>query len=185
VNQRRRFAPEGAGYPGDAVPDSDSKRRDETPAERSDRQLDELLQELRVALPGVQVLFAFLLTVPFSARFEEMTGLQRDVYFVTLLATAVTTILLMAPTALHRLRFGEGDKSDIVRVAHVLTLCGLAALALAMSSAVLLVTDVMFGIRTAVAVGGGFLLLVAALWAALPLWRRHRHAEREGAGRDG
>jgi Family of unknown function (DUF6328) len=88
-----------------------------------------LLQELRIALPGVRVLFAFLLTVPFGARFDDTTEVQRDVYFATLLGTAVATAFLMAPTALHRLRFSQGDKDDIVRVAHLLTLCGLVALA--------------------------------------------------------
>lgn len=146
--------------------------RDETEAERHDRQFDELLQELRVTLPGVQVLFAFLLTVPFSARFEETTGLQRAVFFVTLLATAAATILLMAPTALHRMRFRQGAKEDVVRVAHVLMLCGLAALASAIVSAMLLVTDVLFDPAVAVTVAAGTAVTVAALWWLLPVWRR-------------
>ncbi len=156
--------------------------RDETTAERYDRQLGELLQELRIALPGVQVLFAFLLTVPFSARFDDTTEVQRGVYFATLLGTAVATAFLMAPTALHRLRFSQGDKDDIVRVAHVLTLCGLAALALSMVAAVLLVTDVLFALGTALVVAGAVLVLLAALWLALPLWRRRVHL-RETAAR--
>lgn len=146
-------------------------QRDETSAERSDRQLQELLQELRVTLPGVQVIFAFLLTVPFTARFDRATGFQRDTYFVTLLGTAVATVLLVAPTALHRLRFRRGQKQDIVQVAHVLMLWGLAALALAMASAVLLVTDVLFGRTTAWVTAGGLLALIVVLWLALPLWR--------------
>ncbi|MBJ7456279.1 MAG: hypothetical protein JHC74_09480 [Thermoleophilia bacterium] len=151
--------------------DHPAVQRDETGAERSDRQLQELLQELRVTLPGVQVIFAFLLTVPFTARFDRATGFQRDTYFVTLLSTAVATVLLVAPTALHRLRFGRGQKEDIVQVAHVLMLWGLAALALAMASAVLLVTDVLFGRSTAWLTAGGLLALIVALWLVLPLWR--------------
>ena len=150
-------------------------QRDETEAERSDRQLEELLQELRVTLPGVQVIFAFLLTVPFTARFERATGFQRDAYFVTLFGTAVATVLLMAPTALHRLRFQRGQKRDTVRVAHLLTLGGLAAAALSMTSAVLLVTDVLFGRGTAWLTAGGLLALIIALWLVLPLWRARLH----------
>ena len=146
--------------------------RDETDAERHDRQLDELLQELRITLPGVQVLFAFLLTVPFTARFEETTDLQRAVFFVTLLATAAATVLLMAPTALHRLRFRQGAKRDVVRVSHVLTLCGLAALAVAITAAMLLVTDVIFDLAVAVVTSAGTALAIALLWLALPIWRR-------------
>ena len=108
---------------------TDKPYRDETEAERLDRQLAELLQELRVILPGVQVLFAFLLTVPFSARFEEVTDTQRGVYVGVLLATALATILLMAPTALHRLRFRQHRKREIVDTAQRFTLAGLAVLA--------------------------------------------------------
>ena len=102
--------------------------RDESPLQRSDRQFGELLQELRVVLPGVQVLFAFLLTIPFSARFDQTTDFQRGVFFVTLLSTTVATVLLIAPAALHRMRFRQGVKGDIVEVSHHLALGGLAAL---------------------------------------------------------
>ena len=115
--------------------------RNETPNERADRNMAELLQELRVALPGVQVLFAFLLTVPFQQRFEDVTNFQRDVYVVTLLFSALTTALLIAPTAYHRLNFRQGDKEHIVKVSSGLTIAGLVALSLAMSGAVLLVMD--------------------------------------------
>ena len=133
--------------------------RDETEAERLDRQLAELLQELRVILPGVQVLFAFLLTVPFSARFEEVTDTERGVYVGVLLATALATILLMAPTALHRLRFRQHRKREIVDTAHRLTLAGLAVLALAVSAAVFLMVDMTYGRR-------------AGWWPRWPRWPR-------------
>src|SRR5688500_18592977 len=115
--------------------------RNESPNERADRNLAELLQELRVALPGVQVLFAFLLTVPFQQRFADVTTFQRDVYVFTLLFSALTTALLIAPTAYHRLNFRQGDKEHIVQVSSALTVAGLVALSFAMSGAVLLVMD--------------------------------------------
>jgi membrane-bound acyltransferase YfiQ involved in biofilm formation len=91
-----------------------ASERDETDAERLDRQLDQLLQELRVAMPGVQVLFAFLLAVPFQQRFTAVTDFQRDVYFVTLLAAAAASAFFIAPTAFHRVRFQDRDKPFLV-----------------------------------------------------------------------
>ena len=146
--------------------------RNETPNERADRNLAELLQELRVALPGVQVLFAFLLTVPFQQRFDDVTNFQRDVYVFTLLASALTTALLIAPTAYHRLNFRQGDKAHIVQVSSSLTIAGLVALSLAMSGAVLLVMDwLLDGAIVAITVGA-VALGFAVLWFAVPLRRR-------------
>ena len=144
-------------------------RPDESVEERHDRELGELLQELRVALPGVQVLFAFLLTVPFSARFDDTTELQRDAYFATLLLTTAATILLMAPSAIHRLLFHRGMKRQIVEAGHRLMIAGLAMLALAIAGAVFLVTDLLFDTSSAVVVGVLVLVATAALWALLPL----------------
>ena len=152
--------------------------RDETPLERVDRNLEELITELRVALPGVQVLFAFLLVVPFSQRFEQATDFQRKTYFVVLMLTALASATLIAPTALHRVLFRLHMKEQIVRDANRLTIAGLIMLALAMTGAVLLVTDVLFGaIATMVAgsiVGGTFL----SLWLLLPLYRRSQRRGR-------
>jgi Family of unknown function (DUF6328) len=149
-----------------------SPSRDETPAERADRNLGELLQELRVALPGVQVLFAFLLTVPFSQGFDRLIAFQRDLYFGVLLATALTTALLIAPTAHHRLLFRQRDKEHLVRISNRLTLAGLAVLALSLTGAVLLIADILFkGTMTVVftAVTG---IVLATLWGLLPIYRR-------------
>jgi uncharacterized protein DUF6328 len=143
--------------------------RDETEAERLDRQLTELLQELRVILPGVQVLFAFLLTVPFSARFTDLTDTQRGVYVGVLLATALATILLMAPTALHRLRFRQRRKAEIVETSHRLTIAGLAVLAVAVSGAVFLVTDVTYGRTGGLAAGLATLAVTLVVWWLIPL----------------
>ena len=151
--------------------------RNESPNERADRNMVELLQELRVALPGVQVLFAFLLTVPFQPRFEEVTDFQRDVYVVTLLCSALTTALLIAPSAYHRLNFRRGDKEHIVDVASGLTIAGLVSLSFAMSGAVLLVMDwLLDGVIVGI-IFGAVALAFVVLWFVLPLRRRmHKRA---------
>jgi cation transport ATPase len=148
--------------------------RSEEEQERLNRQMTELLNELRVAMPGVQVLFGFLLAVPFAQGFEKVDAFQRDIYFVTLLASAVATAFLIAPSAYHRIAFQTGDKPRIIRVGTVQFICGLAALAVAMNGAVLLVTDVLFQATTVVvtlAVTGS---LFAWLWFGIGLWRRMR-----------
>src|SRR3989440_8749021 len=117
---------------------SSEPERDETPAERLDRNLNEALQELRVALPGVQVLFAFLLTVPFSQGLTRMTAFEKDLYVVVLLSTALATYLLIAPTAYHRFLFRQGRKAEIVAFANRAILIGLGFLAFAMVGAILL-----------------------------------------------
>ena len=145
---------------------------EETEAERLNRNLDQLLGELRVAMPGVQVLFAFLLAVPFQQRFAQATEFQRDVYFVTLLASAAASALFVAPTAYHRLMFREGDKPRLVSISSKLALGGLACLAIAMNGAVLLVTDVLFSRTTAVVTVVATGTLFVGLWFVLGLFRK-------------
>src|SRR3954453_9868914 len=118
--------------------------RDETEEERLDRNLGELLQELRVALPGVQVLFAFLLAVPFQQGFEEVTSFQKDVYFATLILTAISATMLISPSAYHRIPFRYQQKRRLVYYSNRFAIIGLALLALAMTGAILLITDVLF-----------------------------------------
>jgi hypothetical protein len=138
---------------------------------RRDRQMIELLNELRIALPGVQILFAFLLTVPFSQRFESLTGFQRNVYYLTLMATALSTACLIAPSAAHRLRFHKHDRGWLVESANLLMIAGLVALALAITGAVTLISDVLFdGIRVWL-YSGALALAIAGLWFARPLLR--------------
>src|ERR671929_759999 len=127
--------------------------RNETPLERLDRNLVELLQEVRVVQTGVQVLFAFLLTVPFSARFDEITDFQRGAYFAALVGTAAASVLLIAPTSVHRLLFRRGQKEYMVDLSNRLAIGGLLSLAIAMIAAMLLVSDVMFGMAVAIAIG--------------------------------
>jgi hypothetical protein len=145
--------------------------RDETPAQRLDRNFNELLGELRIALPGVQVLFAFLLTVPFGQRFSDLSGFERGVYFSVLLLTALSSAFLIAPTAYHRLLFRQGRKYEILFFANRAALLGLASLALAMSGAILLITHFLFGPGAAISVGIGTLLVFGTLWYALPVAR--------------
>jgi cation transport ATPase len=150
-------------------------RTDETEDERLDRELDQLLQELRIAMPGVQVLFAFLLAVPFQQRFAAVTAFQRDVYFATLLAAAVTSALFIAPTAYHRMMFRGSDKPRLVAMSSRFALAGLGALAIAMNGAILLVTDVLFdGVAVMIATVAAAALFVG-LWFALGIMRRLSH----------
>ena len=161
------------------MPDAPDDGRNETELERLDRNLGELLQELRVALPGVQVLFAFLLTVPFQQRFKTATTFQKDVYLVTLLLTALTSALLIAPSAYHRLEFRQGDKKHIVDVSNAFAIAGFAVLAAAMSSAILLVTDFLFGSTTATICTIGAAIVLYGLWYVAPFTRRQRRAREE------
>jgi Family of unknown function (DUF6328) len=146
--------------------------RDETEEERLDRNLTELLNELRVALPGVQVLFAFLLGVPFTQRFTELTDYQEDVYYATLICAAAASAFLIAPSAHHRIEFRLKDKRHIVFLANRFAIIGLSFLALAMTGVVLLITDVMFGgLATAIATSVTALTF-AYLWYVMPFARR-------------
>jgi hypothetical protein len=146
--------------------------RDETDTERLDRNLIELLQEVRVVQTGVQVLFAFLLTVPFSSRFDAITGFQRGCYFAALIGTTIASVLLIAPTALHRILFRMGQKEYMVDMSNRLALGGLASTAVAMVAAMLLVSDVMFGMGVAIAIALATAGAFAAVWCALPVRRR-------------
>ncbi len=143
----------------------------ETEKERLDRELIELLNELRVALPGVQVLFAFLLTLPFTQRFGSLTPVQRDVFFATFCAAIASIALLMMPSAYHRLRWRRYDKERMLRTANRAAIAGLGALALAITGASFLIADVLFGSGGAVATSLSVAALLGVLWFLLPLRR--------------
>ncbi len=144
----------------------------ESRKERIDRELMELLNELRVALPGVQFLFAFLLVVPFQQRGTQLTDFQRDVYFATLLAAAVATGLLIAPAAQHRVLFRQHDKEALLRRSNRSAFLGLTVLALAIVGAILLVTDVLFDLTLAWSTAAVVGALLVWWWIAVPCWKR-------------
>ena len=147
---------------------------EETDKERIDRELLELLNELRVALPGVQVLFAFLLTIPFARGFPSATRGERDVYFGALLAAVAATVLLMAPSACHRLLFRHHDKERLLLLSNKLAIAGMATLAVALGLSLYVVAAYVFGGLAAGLAVGGAGVLIAVLWYGLPLWIRLR-----------
>ena len=156
-------------------PSGDGARDDEeAPDERLNRELIELLNELRVALPGAQVLFAFLLTVPFSDRFQDLTGSQRAFYFAAFVGTTIATGLFMAPTAYHRIRFREGDKERMLRTSNRFAIVGIGFLALSVTMAVVLTADLLFGLATAVLVGLATFAFLVWVWFAIPVTRKLR-----------
>ncbi len=146
--------------------------REETPEERADRNLGELLQELRVALPGVQILFAFLLTVPFSQGFTRLDAFQRDLYFAVLMSTCVSTALLIAPTANHRLLFRMRDKENLVRVSNRLAIAGLLVLLFSLAGAVLLIADILFKSPAPALFTVAILVVLVLAWIVMPVIRR-------------
>jgi hypothetical protein len=153
----------------------DGVGRNETQLERCDRNLAELMQEVRVVQTGVQILFAFLLTAPLAPRFPELSEFQQLTYFATLLAAGAAAVLLIAPTAYHRILFRLGDKEHLVDVANRFTLAGLTCVALSMVGALLFVTDLLFDATTVMA-GTTALAALGCLvfWCLAPLRRRAR-----------
>src|SRR5690349_17917963 len=142
--------------------------RDETPLERWDRNFVELLQELRVAQTGVQILFAFLLTLPFTNRFKDISDLDQLVYVITLLSSATATAFIIAPVSGHRQVFRQGRKPELVRWSSRLAQIGLAFLLVSMIGAVFLVLDVVAGLRWAAVLGAAVAVLYLLLWYVLP-----------------
>src|SRR5215218_5447878 len=158
--------PQTDGRPGSSTGDGETRQ------ERVNRELIELLNELRVALPGVQFLFAFLLIVPFQQTRDQLTDFQLDVYFAALLASAVATGLLIAPAAQHRVLFRQHDKEALLSRSNGAATLGLTVLALAIVGAVLLVTDVLFDLTLAWVTAAIVGVLLAWWWIAGPFWKR-------------
>ncbi|HET8895440.1 MAG TPA: DUF6328 family protein [Gaiellaceae bacterium] len=136
----------------------------ESPKQRHDRELIELLNELRVALPGVQVLFAFLLAVPFSSGYKKVTQFEKVAFFVALIATSLSSALLIATPSFHRLRFRVEDKGRIVVIGNKLAIAGFFFLAVAMVAAVLMVTTFLFSKTAGIATAASITIVIAALW---------------------
>ncbi|MGY1672155.1 DUF6328 family protein [Geodermatophilus sp. SYSU D00710] len=164
------IAPIAPTAPAAAVRSAEA--RGETVDQLLDRNLAELLQELRVAITGVQVLFAFLLGLAFTQRFADLDDFARTVYTVTLLATALATVLLIAPVSFHRLVFRRRLKAALITVADRMLVAGLALLVLAICSGVLLVLDVVLGRSPGLVAGGAVLLVAAVTWYGMPVWAR-------------
>jgi hypothetical protein len=156
----------------------------ETRKERVDRELIELLNELRVALPGVQFLFAFLLIVPFQQKVDQVSDAQRGVYFVALASAALATALLIAPAAQHRLLFRQSDKEALLRRSNRSAVAGLVTLGIAICSALLLVVDVLFSLALAWATTGVLAAVLVWWWIAVPLWQRAHHEQDDVDGMD-
>jgi hypothetical protein len=144
----------------------------ESAPERANRELIELLNELRVALPGVQVLFAFLLIVPFSQGYDKLDAGDRRVYFIAVLATVATTICLVAPTAHHRLRFRSGVKEQLLHVANIFAIVGLVLLAFAIAAVTYVITDVVYPGTLPRIVTGILAAAFAVVWFVLPVFYR-------------
>lgn len=157
--------------------------RDESPEQRVDRNLAELLQELRVALPGVQVLLAFLLVVPFNARFGSADAVVRVTYFVTLVLTTAATVFLIAPSFHHRWRFRQQQKERVVLIGNGLARIGLVLMALAITGVILLVTEFLFGPALAAVTATAVAALFVGVWYMVPRhWRRLADHELSQAG---
>jgi amino acid transporter len=142
---------------------------DETPKERADRELIELLNELRVVLPGITVLLAFLLAVPFAKGWPRVTDFQRNVFVVAFLSTALSVALLTAPSSYHRLRFRQGNKERMVRIGNRLSIAGIAASAVSLLAVVVLVMDFVVSRSAAIAAAAALFVVIAALWYGLAL----------------
>ncbi|HEY7607175.1 MAG TPA: DUF6328 family protein [Actinomycetes bacterium] len=144
----------------------------ESRGERLDRELMELLQELRVILPGVQVLLAFLLTAPFQQRFADLPGSLRNAFFASIVCATLATALLIAPSAHHRLRWRAGEKERLVRIGNVTALWGTVFLAAAIVLALYVVTNILFTSDLALLTAGAAVVVFAGLWYVLPVaWR--------------
>ena len=146
----------------------------ETEKERVDRELIELLNEVRIVLPGVQVLFGFLLVVPFQQSFRDVTDLERQLFIVAFLTAMAASVLLIAPSTYHRIRFRSGDKAQLIETSNKYVLAGTAFLAVSLTTSAYLVTDYVYG-----GLAGPVAALIAAValgwfWFGLPLWRELR-----------
>jgi O-antigen/teichoic acid export membrane protein len=150
----------------------------ETEKERLDREIIELLNELRVTLPGVQVLFAFLLVLPFQAGFADVTDIERAVYLVAFLATTAATLLLIAPATYHRIQFRAGDKLRMLLISNRLVIAGTLCLGIAVTAAVFLISEVLLGDVLAWAIASVAAVALLLLWYGLPISSRLR----EGSG---
>jgi hypothetical protein len=168
------------GVSGSDAPRSADQHQDETPAQRLDRNTIELLNELRVAATGIQVLFAFLLVVPFNTGFRRVTSFERDVYFGTLLCVAIAAALLIAPSVHHRLLFRRHERRFLVETGSKMAIAATAFMAVGLTGILLLISDFLFGGAVAATVTAVAAVVIAGLWFGIPLLRRLRHSGKAG-----
>jgi cation transport ATPase len=160
-----------------------SESDEESRKEQLDRELMELLQELRVVIPGVQVLLAFLLTAPFQQRFAELPGSMRNAFFASIVCATLATAFLIAPSAHHRLRWRAGEKERLVRVGNQMAIIGTVFLAAAIVLALYVITDVLFTTNLAVLTAIGGLVVFGGLWYVLPMLGRQPQESRGASSR--
>jgi hypothetical protein len=153
--------------------------REESEAQKLDRNWSELVQELRVIGIGVQILFAFLLSIAFQARFAKTSPAQRDIYLVTLAFSGLATALLISPAAMHRILFRIGVKDELVTLTNWLAVAGLAVLSVSMTGAIVLTADWVAGSEGAIVCGVGAALVFSIAWFAVPIWIRRRHEDHD------
>jgi hypothetical protein len=161
--------------------DRDAQEDAESRGEQLTRNWSELLQELRVTQTGIQVLTGFLLTVPFSSRFSQLTQLQRNAYLVVLTGAILSTALMMSPAAFHRVLFRHGEKPWLVDIANQIARAGLAMIALTTGGVAFLAFDVVAGLTAGAVAGVGAVLVFALLWVGIPLWQPEPKPERRAA----
>ena len=165
------------------MPPEKPRMKHETEKERWDRNFSDLLQELRVTQTGIQILFAFLLTLPFSSGFPKTTAFQKDMYIVALLAAAFATALVIAPVAFHRALFRQGRKPELVRYAHRMATGGLGFLLISMVSSVLLITDYLLPKPMQIILTSATAVFFLTFWAAIP-WFRHNWIDEDAEEED-
>ena len=157
--------------PEQAQASVEKEEKEEELKERLEREHGELLEELRSLIPGAEVLFGFLLAIRFTSQFGELNDTQRNVYYVTLLSTAAALVFFLAPAAYHRIRFRAGDKEYMVKKGNREAIAGSAAISIAFTGVIYLVTDLVFGTAQAIVVAAGFFALIAWLWWGIALYR--------------
>lgn len=153
--------------------DPNAQARGETTAQRLDRNYGELLQELRVVQTGVQILFAFLLSLAFYEKFNQLTTTQRNFYFGTLMVAVLAGALLIAPVAHHRMLFGQRRKDDLVAASNKLAIIGLVLVMLALAGSIFLIADVLYSRTASVTVLAVILAVFVAVWFVMPRLYRH------------
>ena len=157
--------------PEQAQASVEKEEKEEELKERLEREHGELLEELRSLIPGAEVLFGFLLAIRFTSQFGDLNDTQRNVYYVTLLSTAAALVFFLAPAAYHRIRFRAGDKEYMVKKGNREAIAGSAAISIAFTGVIYLVTDLVFGTAQAIIVAAGFFALIAWLWWGIALYR--------------